>query len=307
MSKYMRMTDDYRTELKSKYIAEFSGVVSKYLEGNEPPDGKLSFIRNLPGTNRKAIVYFTSIAWSKMIAVINEFDKEVAWHGLVRKLEPEDDKQAYLVYDIGVYPQEVTGATVTTDQKEYESWMDLFSDDDFKAVRAQGHSHVNMGVSPSTVDIGHRERIVWQLSDDMFYIFMIWNKRFQHHITIYDLGDNVTYEDGDVEVKLYDSDGGLDEFISNAKTLVKTKTYSTSTTSNKNEGKTKSLPEHKEKDKRKEVSTSKPKEKQRVSYSSFRPDSQSYDEEDYDDFRDPYSAFGYSYGRYSDYNSMYGY
>lgn len=308
MSKHMQMTDDYRTGLKNKYILEFSELLDKYLAGRELPEGKLSFIRNLPGINKKAIVYFNSVAWSKMIAVINEFDKEVAWHGLVRKLDPEDDKQAYLIYDIVVYPQEVTGATVNTDQKEYEKWLDSFSDDDFNAIKMQGHSHVNMSVSPSSVDNGHKESIIRQLDGDMYYIFMIWNKRFQHHITIYDFGDNVAYEDGDVEVKLYDSNGGLDAFIANAKTLVKTKTFSSYSSPNskvetkaQKDDKVKSLSEPKKDSETAKDKPVKNEDKPRVKHDSFRKSSTygyGWDDDDYDD---PYSAFGYCRG------GMYGY
>ena len=41
-----------------------------------------------------------------------------------------------------------------------------------------GHSHVNMGTSPSSVDLNHQEEILRMLGDNDFYIFMIWNKSF---------------------------------------------------------------------------------------------------------------------------------
>lgn len=305
MSNHMRMTDSYRANLRERYASEFLELLDNYLSGNEMPDGKLSFVRNIPEVKKEAVVYFSALAWSKMVAVINTFDKEVAWHGLVKKLETDADKKEYLVYDIVVYPQEVTGATVNTDQEEYEKWLDTFNDEDFDAIRMQGHSHVNMGVSPSSVDIGHKEQIIKQLSDDMFYIFMIWNKKFQHHITIYDFGDNVSYEDKDVEVKLYDSDGSLDEFIANAKKLVKDRVYLPAKTAAKSD--TKPAPEAKKPEKSHKVDTdkksneSKTNLKSRTPYSSFCSSNfyngYSYDYEDDDD---PCSPFGYrdSYYRY---------
>lgn len=298
MSKHMSMTKGYRDEVKAKYITEFSDLLDKWLAGEGVPDGKLSFVRNLPSVDRKAVVYFTAVAWSKMIAVINEFDKEVAWHGLSRRLEPEDGKQAYLIYDIIVYPQEVTGATVNTDQEEYEEWLDGFDDEIFYAIKMQGHSHVNMGVTPSAVDMEHKENIIRQLKGDMFYIFMIWNKQFKRNVTIYDTGTNVMYDDSDVEVKLYDENGGLDEFIAKAKTLVKNKTFSVTNgvyssagvkKDSKTETKTATL---KKKDSKEEKKTGET--KQKMSYSTFR-----WGEDDDDN---PYSAFGYSnrwgYGGY---------
>ncbi len=296
MSKHMQMTSAYRSDVKSKYITEFSELLDKWLAGEDIPNGKLSFVRNLPSIEKKASVYFTSIAWSKMIAIINEFDKEVAWHGLARRLDDEDGKQAYLVHDILVYPQEVTGATVNTDQEEYEKWLDKFDDDVFNEIRMQGHSHVNMGVSPSAVDMEHKERVIKQLSDDMFYIFMIWNKQFKHDITIYDVGSNTMYDNSDVEVKLYDSEGGLDAFIAEAKSLVKNRTYTYSGCGKKdNEPKgkkeeKKSLPEPKKAEKE-------PDKKSKVSYSSFRQSA-------WDDDDDPYGPYGYR-DRWN--GGMYGY
>ena len=296
MSKYMRMTDSYRDDIKSKYIVEFSEVLDKYLSGTtEMSSGKLSFIRDLPGIDKKAVVYYTSTAWSKMVAIINEFDKEVAWHGLVKRLDPEEDKAAYLIYDIIVYPQEVTGATVNTDQAEYESWLNKFDDDTFNSIRMQGHSHVNMSVSPSSVDMEHKESIIRQLSGDMFYIFMIWNKRMQKDITIYDYGENVFFENKDVEVKLYDSNGGLDAFIKEAKGLVKDKVYTSQWNkkdSDKKSDDKKQLPEPKNAKDSKPV---KDEDKPRTSYSSFR---QAYGYGGWCDDDDVYGPYGYSGGMY---------
>ena len=89
----------------------------------------------------------------------------------------------------------------------------------------QGHSHVNMGTSPSTVDLNHQEKILEQLEDDMFYIFMIWNKSFKRTIKIYDLAKNILFEDADIDVKIADAGLGLNEFIGEAKDLVKSRTY----------------------------------------------------------------------------------
>lgn len=301
MSKYMRMTEEYRADIESKYMIEFSEVLKKYLESKDIPSGRLSFVRDIPSVKQKAVVYFTAVAWAKMIAIINEFSKEVAWHGLVKKLEPEDDKPAYLIYDIVVYPQTVTGATVNTDQEEYEKWLNSFDDETFDDIKMQGHSHVDMPVNPSAVDLEHKENIIRQLTGDMFYIFMIWNKKFKHHITIYDLGENIMFEDGDVEVKLYDSEGGLDSFISSAKELVKDKVYTSPTYKYDKDTKdksadTKKLPEPKEIGSKK-AEPVKSEDKPRTPYSSFHRDNACYYEDD-DDYDDPYSAFGYRGGMY---------
>ena len=79
----------------------------------------------------------------------------------------------------------------------------------------QGHSHVNMGVSPSGVDNSHRAEILKQLEADMFYIFMIWNKSLNIHTLVYDLQRNVLFEDDDIEVKILD-DELMGAFLSDA-------------------------------------------------------------------------------------------
>jgi hypothetical protein len=139
------------------------------------------------------------------------------------------------IEDIFVYPQEVTGSTVSTDQEEYSKWLYGLDDETFGKIRLQSHSHVNMGVTPSSVDDRHREQILAQLDPEMFYIFMIWNKSLSVHALIYDMQNNILYEDKDVEVKLI-SDDGTDEFLSEAKAKVrKRRTKKPTANSNKSQ------------------------------------------------------------------------
>ena len=63
------------------------------------------------------------------------------------------------------------------------------------------------------------------LGDNDFYIFMIWNKSFASTNKIYDLKKNVMFEDKDITVKIIGQNEGLDEFIKNAKDMVKPKSY----------------------------------------------------------------------------------
>ena len=61
------------------------------------------------------IIRFTTEAWIKQCSLVQHFNTEIAWHGLVRPI-----KDGYEIYDILVYPQEVTGGTVETDQQKYQ-------------------------------------------------------------------------------------------------------------------------------------------------------------------------------------------
>ncbi len=222
MAKIINLTNDVIAEIKREF--------DELLCSAKIPDGKLTFTKNLGTVNRKARLFFDERAWQKMNTLVREFSSEVAWHGTAKRGENDD----YIISDIIVYPQEVTGATVNTDQTEYEKWLMTLDDENFNNLRMQGHSHVNMSTTPSSVDISHQERILDQLENNMFYIFLIWNKRGEKTIKIYDLAKNILFETADVEVRIIREENGLEEFLESAKKAVKTKTYGTSFTTGTN-------------------------------------------------------------------------
>lgn len=198
-------------EIKKQLQAEFSEVLDK----TKMTDGKISYSKGFKYENSNAVVWLTMEAYNKILALVTEFSEEVGWHGTVtRKFSNE-----FVIEDIFVYPQEVTGSTVNTDQKEYTDWLNSFDNEIFSKLKMQGHSHVNMGVSPSGVDERHREQILGQLEKDMFYIFMVWNKKLDIHTLIYDMDKNILYEDKDIEVKLT-GNNGLNDFMADAKEKV---------------------------------------------------------------------------------------
>lgn len=196
MAKIIKITPDCLAEIRKDFEETLSSA--------KLSDGKISFSKSFGNIKRDAAVFFTHEAWQKMQALINGFDKEVAWHGLAYR--GEEGKDEYYITDILVYPQEVTGATVNTDQEKYQMWLMNHEDDVFNNIRMQGHSHVNMGVTPSGVDNSLYERILEQLDDEMFYIFLIYNKKGDKTFKIYDLAKNILFETGDVTVKVMDDD-----------------------------------------------------------------------------------------------------
>lgn len=195
------------------------------LTSSKMSDGKVTYTKSFQNYDEKATLYFTETAWIKMATLVSEFDKEVAWHGVAKRGD-DKSKNEYIVSDIMVYPQEVTGSTVNTDQTKYQNWLYSFDDDTFNNIRFQGHSHVNMGTTPSAVDLTHQNSILEQLNDDMFYIFIIINKKHDKTIKIYDLAKNMLFETKDVTIQFIDDGLGLREFISEAKSMVTEKTYS---------------------------------------------------------------------------------
>ena len=216
MSKPIKMTQEFLDECRKDF--------EKALELTKLADGKLSFTKTFTIPGQKADVYFTAEAWEKMLALIDDFDKEVAWHGVARRGE-DLEKNEYIISDILVYPQTVTAANVEMDTDTYAAWiMENVEDERFEHIRMQGHSHVNMAPNPSSVDLNHQEEILNMLEDGDFYIFMIWNKSLKRNIKVYDLQKNILFEDGDISVKVEGRDG-LDDFLKAAKAMVKTKTY----------------------------------------------------------------------------------
>ena len=198
-------------EIKKKARKDFAAM----LDGVKMSDGKLRYSQSWEYKDCSAIVWLTQEAYRKIVALVTEFKDEVGWHGSVSR----SGNNEFVIEDIFVYPQEVTGSTVNTDQAAYSEWLYELDVDVFNTIRMQGHSHCNMGVSPSGVDEKHRQGILDQLEPDMFYIFMIWNKSLTVHTLIYDMARNVLYEDKDVSVKLVD-DEGMGDFLADAKKKV---------------------------------------------------------------------------------------
>lgn len=214
MSKLIKITSDCLDEVRKDF--------EEALKSGKFSDGKITFTKSIGNINRKANVLFTDLAWVKMQTLIREFDKEIAWHGIAFRGDDET-KDDYIIKDILVYPQEVTAATVNTDQEKYQTWLFEHDDDVFNNIRMQGHSHVNMGTTPSSVDSSLYDRILEQLDDDMFYIFMIWNKRGDKTIKIYDMAKNVLFETSDCTVSVLEDGYSIERFLKEAKSLVSDK------------------------------------------------------------------------------------
>lgn len=209
MSKPIKLTE----ELRQQAIEEFAQTLSKV----KMADGKICYNKNFTyKDDDKATVLFTSLAYTKMIRLMMAFDSEVAWHGCGERI----DNTTFLITDILVYPQTVTGATVDMDPEEYVKWlMENEGDERFYNIIMQGHSHVMMPTTPSTTDLTHQEDILNQLKGDGFYIFMIWNKKLENNMKIYDLANNVLYENKDIVYGIYEEEG-VDEFLDEARAVV---------------------------------------------------------------------------------------
>ena len=145
----------------------------------------------------KPVIKFTKKAMLIIQELVQQCEKEIAWNGLV---EYDAETNTYTVYDILIFPQIVTGTSVNVDETKYAMWLAGLTNEQLRDMRFHGHSHVNMGVSPSGIDTGYqKEMLDMQIKD--FYIFMIFNKRHDMYACIYDVEQNAFYEKDDIIIE----------------------------------------------------------------------------------------------------------
>lgn len=171
----------------------------------------------------KAKLFITAAAYAKMMLYVRDTDTEIAWHGTALRTTANTTQLTaeFLIKDVFLYPQLVTGATVDTDQEKYNQWVTELDDETFNDMRFQGHSHVNMGVSPSGVDTAYYDSILNTLKieqPDSFYIFTIMNKRGEMYLVIYDLAKNIVYAKEDIEIHIFEGNVDILRQISEQKT-----------------------------------------------------------------------------------------
>ena len=157
-------------------------------------------IKLTPFKSEKVTVYITAGAYLKMFSLISKYDKELAWHGIATRM---DDN--YLISDILVYPQLVAATTVESDDDAYVKWLMNLPDDTINNLKFQGHSHVNMGVTPSGPDLINWEKFLNACDD--FYLLCIANKKSEIRWEIYDKVNNMHYDNKDVNCVVIDEAG----------------------------------------------------------------------------------------------------
>ena len=178
--------------------------------------------------DRLCDVYFTPLAWAKVATLVAKYTTEVQWHGLTRRISETE----FEIYDIIVPPHAVSSTTVISDDIEYCAWLDDLDDDTFYDLRAHGHSHVSMAVTPSGVDDKYREDLITQMprpkdDEDAYYIFFIVNKSHAISAEVFDLKYNAHYSDAEIEIDVLFDDGTfMGDFIDEAKKVTKVATTS---------------------------------------------------------------------------------
>lgn len=157
-------------------------------------------------------IYISANAYVKMRMLVDQMSTEVGWYGTVTKCPGL--QETYVIEDILVYPQTVTGATCEQDETKMFDFEMSLTTEQVNSKRFQGHSHVNMGVTPSGVDEQFYQDLLTQVTD--YFIICITNKKNDYTVRFYDVENNILYTDLELKVLL---DDGTD--TNNWFTLVK--------------------------------------------------------------------------------------
>lgn len=169
-------------------------------------------------------LFISALAKLKMLELIYEYPRtEIGWHGVVdKKISKDGSEKIFLIKDILVYPQTITSITADADEKEYGPWL-MKQGALRNSIRMQGHSHVDMGVTPSGTDERYYNELLQQVDD--YYIFLIVNKRKEVFTRIYDAEEDVIIEGLPLETWL--GNQTMETFLkeSTSTDLVKPKTY----------------------------------------------------------------------------------
>lgn len=183
-----------RIKMTEQSIEEALASLRTQLQTSTAVQNTLTFNYNAKVTIKpedKPTIIMMQKAYNKYKALVKECSKEVAWHGVV-----ERDGMTFYIKDILVFPQTVTGATVNTDDNKYPEWTWGLEDDEINNLRLHGHSHVNMGVTPSSTDTGYQDDMLQNIRD--YYIFSIHNKTGSLWLALYDVENNMCYEKEDI-------------------------------------------------------------------------------------------------------------
>lgn len=202
-----------------KALESFLGYIDNQRFVTGKVNFQMSFSEIMKDTGPRPSLLFTPEAYLKMTTLVKDYSTEIGWHGIVNRIPT---KNIYVITDILVYPQTVAGATVTTDQVEYQNWLMGQSDEVFPRIRFQGHSHVGMPTGPSGVDINFYDGILQGLKENDFYIFAILNKRDENTYMIYDYSRNIIYDNADIDVGIITRNGkSFNTWMKEAAELVK--------------------------------------------------------------------------------------
>lgn len=181
-------------------------------------ENRVSLTRGLPR------VLLTRDAYEDMFCLVVECGKEVGWVGTVERVGRD-----YLIKEIFLLDQESHATTCEITADGLAEWASnvLSQRPDgmevVNSIRFWGHSHVNMGTSPSGQD--EQQMRIFSESCDDFFIRGILNKAGRMEFTLYIF--SIGIEIRDVEWQLHEpaSDARRLKWTAEIRTKVREKIY----------------------------------------------------------------------------------
>lgn len=147
------------------------------------------------GDNGFPLVYYHRRAWEKMWKYIDLCSQEVGWLGTVEEIEGGN----YYITDVFLLEQEVSGAT-TDIESDAIAHLALQLEEqgiDSSTLRFWGHSHVNMGVTPSGQDESQTQEYI---EDCHYFIRGIYNKKRDMKVDVFDVDKGLVFQRCDNKV-----------------------------------------------------------------------------------------------------------
>ena len=166
-------------------------------------------MKRIKPMEKRIKIYYSPEAFHKTVHLVTAHSKEIGWNMVIKPYE-----DGYKVYDILVYPQKASAAYLDIDTAKYGVWKAGLTDEQDANLFGQAHSHVNMSVTPSSVDEKQQLDEVTNKGEG-FYFFQIWNKKLEVNSFFYDIDSGWLYERGDIDLIV---EG--DEFIAESRTMV---------------------------------------------------------------------------------------
>lgn len=206
-------------EQKKLFEDLYKQLVEKLKSYTFDDEGELTVSTKLgEKAKEKVKLIYSPMAYLRMRTLVDKFDSEISWFGLVKRL----DKKAFYIYDVLVCKQKVNGGKVDTEDDDMLDFITNLTDEQSENMFFQAHSHVNFPTRASGTDMQNQEDILNGMpGHEGFYIFQIWNKKGEISTYLYDLDNNTFYDKNDVEMQIQDEVyGSLDAFLEYAKKLV---------------------------------------------------------------------------------------
>lgn len=132
-------------------------------------------------------VQVTYEAYRKMRNYVGIHDEELGWFGIVEKI----DDDVYVITDTVLPEQEVTSTYNEIDEKTMIKMASKLTSEQISKIKCYGHSHVNMGVSPSSTD---KEQVEELTNGSSWFITVINNKDDDWHVAFNDYSKGIQYQ-----------------------------------------------------------------------------------------------------------------